>query len=1782
MTTTNSEKKKQKMLEDSAERTPHYGYRKLSAGVASVLLSTTLWMGEAANAHAATENTETANAQNSADASQADAAIKTDSGLMIQKADATDAQEDQGQANDQKTDASVAVDSAKSNEAQAADSASQQADAQASADGNAEDAKNDAQADKTNAPAEASAKAESAQDAHAEEKSTSNQQADASAQKEEAAQKQSDAKAEANANAKDAVKSNSSASGDAKAVKTEDVQSGDANSENVQSGDAGSKSSVTLTKDNDTGETSVSVAKDSANTNTLAVKALTEDSLPLGSAFSTARLLRTSFAAAPATNNDLKLYHDSLDSIGAYYYTFRKSVQGKPAITTSDKNWSVHQGKDGSWNIVYTRTFKVSGPNKYGMYNTGDLPAGDVTFTIKDAVHDESGKKYDMKVKLSNVYFKALGYKTNNSIIYNGKSVSWTVVDFTKDGYVWFRSGMGAADGDSLYGNDGFGGRKDGKIGTKFDVTVQVVGASTNNSKNAMPIYFRDLDQPDKTEGGEDSKSYLNENGDVKRYTEKVQFLSGMIGNAHANPNSVVKEKGNTFYGTQVLSESDADKRKGEFDQLVTADKFSFHWAASDAGTRVFANYGDHEITTTFVSGHNQGKYTHTGGNLDTVYMKRNRTVTVTPNSGYYIKSILVDGKEYLKNPGSTSNTSPVTMTFNNVTADHNVKTDIRKIPVPVTPPKPTALSHTVKRTIHYVVKGGTAKAPADKVDQLSFNGTKAPNGKETWDPNKDFADVASPAIKGYNVDRQVVSNKGIAHDHADIYEVVTYTPATQNLSHTVKRTIHYVVKGGTAQAPADKVDQLNYTATKNMATGAETWSGNQDFADVVSPELKGYNVDRQVVSNKGIGHDHADIYEVVTYTPATQNLIHTVKRTIHYVVKGGRVPAPADRVDQLNYTATKNMATGAESWSGNQDFADVTSPAIKGYTVDRQVVSNKGIAHDHADIYEVVTYTPDIQKLDVTYHDDTANKDLKKDEISGESSTVASKDGNPYTTESSINSYKGQGYELVSDDTGGKQLIFDDDASKDQHFVVHLKHGTSTKQISDDVNRTINYKMSDGSPAPTQVKDSIHFNGTQTIDNVTKAVTNTTWEPNKDFADVNSPAVKGYTPDRKVVSDKNVAHDHADIVENVVYTPDPQKATVVYIDKTTGDQLRSDSMNGVTHGHSGYTTKDKIKHYEDNGYKLVSDDTKGNEIIYDDDPAVDQHYTVYLEHTYVTVTPVNPQAPGKPINPDPTGVKYPAGVDKPSLERDVNRTINYKMSDGSKAPAQVKDKLHFTDTKVFDKVTGKMVSEKWSPNQDFADVNSPAVKGYTPDRKVVSDKNIAHDHDDIVENVVYTPDPQKAKVTYIDQTTGKTLKTDDLNGVSNAKSGYTTKSSIQDYEDNGYALVSDDTKGDEIVYDDDDAVDQSYTVVLKHTYQTIKEGSGVVPGTPINKNPNGVKYPDGLDDASLGKDVKRDVTYRMSDGTQAPGPVDSVLHFTAQKVIDKVTGEVLSTEWSPAQDYDDVVSPEIKGYTPDQKVISDKGITHEHSDIHEIVTYDPNPQKATVTYVDETTGKTITVKNLAGKSNGHSGYTTAEEIQALKNAGYVLVSDDTGGSEVVFDDDDSVDQAYVVKLAHRIDNSEEKHTATRTIRLHNPDGTIKTIKQVGHVQRPVMTDAVTGKKTYGKWTTDNWDMFKTPQIAGYTPTLDEVVKKLVTGDTKDETVDIYYKKNPAPKAPEKPAETPKAPEEAPAPAKEAPAPQLPQTGNSKDAASLAAGTFAVGTSLLATVLKRRFQDKKQ
>ncbi len=632
----------------------------------------------------------------------------------------------------------------------------------------------------------------------------------------------------------------------------------------------------------------------------------------------------------------------------------------------------------------------------------------------------------------------------------------------------------------------------------------------------------------------------------------------------------------------------------------------------------------------------------------------------------------------------------------------------------------------------------------------------------------------------------------------------------------------------------------------------------------------------------------------------------------------------------------------------------------------------------------------------------------------------------------------------------------------------------------------------------------------------------------------VTIPKVPGFTPTINGKTVTNYTFNPADYVSDlsqnitVKYTADDQKATVTYVDDKTGKTLKVDNLNGATNAKSGYTTKSAIDTYTGLGYILVSDDTNGSEIVFDNDDAVDQAFTVHLSHGTITVTPENPGKPGEPINPGEGSANYPDGTDKAGLTDTVNRTITYVMSDGSKAPDAVKDSLSYTASKVIDKVTGEVLETKWSANQDFKDVDSPAVAGYTPDTKTVSNKDVAHDAADIAVTVKYTADAQKASVTYVDDKTGKTLKVDNLNGATNAKSGYTTKSAIDTYTGLGYILVSDDTNGSEIVFDNDDAVDQAFTVHLSHGTITVTPENPGKPGEPINPGEGSANYPDGTDKAGLTDTVNRTITYVMSDGSKAPDAVKDSLSYTASKVIDKVTGEVLETKWSANQDFKDVDSPAVAGYTPDKQVVSNKNIAHDAQDINVVVTYTADDQKATVTYIDDdNANKVLKTVPLNGKTNAKSGYTTAQDIQVYKDLGYVLVSDSTNGVEITFDNDDHKDQNFEVHFKHgtthtsATDENADQKKVTETIHYvyennwpAQPDYTAAVTFKRGYT-----TDNVTGKVvSYDPWTIDGkqadsktFAAVTSPAVEGYTPNHKQINEFTVTPDSKDIVKTVVY-----------------------------------------------------------------------
>ena len=422
----------------------------------------------------------------------------------------------------------------------------------------------------------------------------------------------------------------------------------------------------------------------------------------------------------------------------------------------------------------------------------------------------------------------------------------------------------------------------------------------------------------------------------------------------------------------------------------------------------------------------------------------------------------------------------------------------------------------------------------------------------------------------------------------------------------------------------------------------------------------------------------------------------------------------------------------------------------------------------------------------------------------------------------------------------------------------------------------------------------------------------------------------------------------------------------------------------------------------------------------------------------------------------------------------------------------------------------------------------TPAITGYTADKTVVSDKNIAHDHANIATVVTYNPDVQKGSVTYIDQTTGKTLKVDKLDGVTHADSGYTTKSAIDTYKNLGYTLVSDTTNGKEIVYDNDDAKDQGYTVTFKHGSVTVTPENPGKPGEEIT--PGGAKWPEGTDKAGLTKTVSRTITYKMSDGSKAPDPVTQTLTFTATKTIDTVTGEVTETKWSGKQDFEDVQTPTVAGYTPDAEVASAKGVAYDAGKVDTTVTYKADAQKATVQYVDAD-GTVIETKELTGVSNGHSGYSTISTIKTLENKGYVLVSDDTTGSEIVFDTDDAKDQAYTVSFKHgtttvTADNpinpvTGKDDSANLTKKVHQ---TIKYVKVTGKraaksnvqtltFQRNETIDAVTGEAlSYSDWDEPkSTKAVESPKVKGYKASKKTVGAKSYKASDSDKVITVTY-----------------------------------------------------------------------
>ncbi|WP_236155501.1 mucin-binding protein, partial [Lactobacillus delbrueckii] len=128
--------------------------------------------------------------------------------------------------------------------------------------------------------------------------------------------------------------------------------------------------------------------------------------------------------------------------------------------------------------------------------------------------------------------------------------------------------------------------------------------------------------------------------------------------------------------------------------------------------------------------------------------------------------------------------------------------------------------------------------------------------------------------------------------------------------------------------------------------TGEKTygsWSADQSFAAVTSPELKGYTADKAQIDKQTVNGDSKDLEFTVTYTknaPTITTEKKTVNETVSYVDQNGHVVAqPHTASVDFTRQVSTDAVTGEKTygpWSAAQSFDAVTSPELKGYTADK------------------------------------------------------------------------------------------------------------------------------------------------------------------------------------------------------------------------------------------------------------------------------------------------------------------------------------------------------------------------------------------------------------------------------------------------------------------------------------------------------------------------------------------------------------------------------------------------------------------------------------------------------------------------------------------------------------------------------------------------------------------------------------------------------------------------------------------------------------------------------
>ena len=572
-------------------------------------------------------------------------------------------------------------------------------------------------------------------------------------------------------------------------------------------------------------------------------------------------------------------------------------------------------------------------------------------------------------------------------------------------------------------------------------------------------------------------------------------------------------------------------------------------------------------------------------------------------------------------------------------------------------------------------------------------NGIATIRSERAWDRNQSrVVDLVQFANGSQGLDASIDANGGGQYLAPGYRYHIIVEKDTKDVTKATSQTVTYT--GADTKTPADNTqNDFSFNGKEDPTTNTTTWTETtHTYGTVKTPVVTGYYADKAVAGGKTVTPDAPNATDTVTYK--------AFGKFIAVDENGNPIPG----VSTTAYTNDPNDAT-------KMIAIDKTLPSIPGYTVKVIPASPSNPGEDTRVVYvAIINDVTKATKQTVTFQgagDKTPAADVKSDY------TFAGKDNQAtgkVTWNETSHTYGTvkvpvvNGYFADKAVAGGKTVT--PDAPEATDTVTYKAFG---KFVIVDEN---------GNPI-AGVSDTAYINDPN--------------DPTKMIAvDKNLPTIPGYTAKVVPATPGDLSSD-----TKVVYVKNDQKASVVYRDETSGSTLETVALAGKSGEAVNYSTAERIKHYQDLGYVLVTDGYPAG-ATFDLDSTVDQAWTVSFKRVALDFNPDNAHEPGTPIYPNqPNGPKWPA---KDAYLKDVTYTVHYASKDSNaKLPADSVQKAQWKRSLTLDSVTGDILTAgEWKADKTKFDlVITPMVNGYFADKGRVASQDVTMDSK--VETVTYT-----------------------------------------------------------------------------------------------------------------------------------------------------------------------------------------------------------------------------------------------------------------------------------------------------------------------------------------------------------------------------------------------------------------------------------------------------------